>query len=82
MTQFTIVMVNLTISTLADYLTCYAAFWVTDITSMIFTRQYGTNEIYFHFCSLHKYMANYSTPPRSKSETVIKFKRPQYEQKY
>jgi len=25
-------------------------------------------------------MANYSTPPRSKSETVIKFKRPKYEQ--
>jgi len=27
-------------------------------------------------------MANYSTPPSSKSETVIKFKRPKYEQKY
>jgi len=24
-------------------------------------------------------MANYSTPPRSKSETVIKFKRPKYD---
>jgi len=24
-------------------------------------------------------MANYSTPPHSKSETVIKFKRPKYE---
>jgi len=27
-------------------------------------------------------MANNSTPSRSKSETVIKFKRPKYEQKY
>jgi len=27
-------------------------------------------------------MANYSTPPRSKSETVIKFTQQKYEQKY
>src|SRR6218665_1582874 len=48
-----IVVVYLTISTLADYLT-YCV-WITNITSMIFKRQYGANEIDFYFCSLHKY---------------------------
>jgi len=39
----------------ARRLSYYAAFCVANITSMIFTRRYGANEIDFHFCSLHNY---------------------------
>jgi len=74
-------MVNLTISTLGDYLTYYAI-WVANITSMISQgNNYGANEMASISVS-YVNMANYSKPPRSKSETVIKFKRPKYEQKY
>ena len=46
----TILMWNLTISMLANYLTNYA-----NIISTIFIRQYGANENDYHFGFQHKY---------------------------
>ena len=65
---------------LSYQLCCIDEWLLANIISMIFIRQYGANENDFHFCFQHKY-GKLKQPPRSKSETVIKFKRPKYDKK-